>query len=157
MCAGAGMMTILETQSHESFWISCQIIYALGAGFGFQQPIIAAQTNFTGKDLPTALVLMSFIQTIGGAVAVSAAQSVFSNQLAANLRHSVPNADADLILNTGILNLKTRFGAEELSQILPAYNLSVTRVFLVATAMAAITAIGSLGVPWRSVKAKAVG
>lgn len=154
MCAGAGMMCILGTDSHESLWISCQIVYALGAGFGFQQPNIAVQTNFSGTDLPTALVLMSFIQTIGGAVAVSAAQSVFSNSLSASLRSSMPGADASVVLNTGILNLKTRFGDKDLLRILPAYNLAVTRVFVVAAVMAAITAIGSLGMPWRSVKGR---
>lgn len=156
MCAGAGMICILKTDSRESLWVSCQIVYAFGAGFGFQQPNIAVQTNFSGPDLPTALVLMSFIQTIGGAVAVSAAQSVFSNRLSANLRSSMPGADANVVLDTGVLNLKTRFGDEDLSRILPAYNLAITRVFLVAAVMAAITAVGSLGMPWRSVKGKKV-
>jgi len=157
MCAGAGMMAVLSSTSREPFWISCQIIFALGAGLGFQQPIIAVQTNFFGKDLPTALVLISFIQTIGGVVALSAAQNVFSNRLAASLRRLMPDAgDTDLILNTGILNMKSAFGAEEFEKvIMPAYNLSVTRVFLVATAMAAVTTIGSIGVPWRSLRAKA--
>lgn len=156
MCAGAGMMSILRSDSKASLWVSCQIVYALGAGFGFQQPIIAAQANFSGTDLPTALVLMSFIQTIGGVVAVSAAQNVFSNCLSASLRSSMPNADTSIILKTGVLKLKASFDGEELSRILPAYNLAITRVFLVAAVMAAITAIGSFGMPRRSVKAEKV-
>ena len=156
MCAGAGMMSVLRSNSQEALWISCQIVYALGAGFGFQQPIIAAQTNFPGTDLPTALVLISFIQNIGGVVAVSAAQSVFSNRLSANLRSSVPNIDTSIVLNTGILSLKTSFEDEDLTEILSAYNLAITRVFLVATVMSAITAIGAFGMPWRSVRVEKV-
>jgi hypothetical protein len=156
MCAGAAMMGVLSYTSSLPFWISCQIVYALGAGVGFQQPFIAVQTNFSGKDLPSALVLISFIQTIGGVVALSAAQSVFSNRLAVSIRQSMSGTgDADLILNTGILNLRSKSGPEEFeSIIMPAYNLSVTRVFLVATVMVAVTAFGSIGVPWRSVRAK---
>jgi MFS family permease len=154
MCAGAGMLSVLRSNSRPALWISCQIVYALGAGFGFQQPIIAAQTNFSGKNLPTALVLMSFVQTIGGVVAISVAQSVFSNSLSENLGESMMAGDADVVLDTGILSLKNNFGGEDLARILPVYNLAVTKVFLVAAAMAAFTAVGSFGMPWRSVKGK---
>lgn len=68
----------------------------------------------------------------------------------------MPNADASIVLKTGILNLKASFDEEELSSILPAYNLAITSVFLVAAVMAAITAIASFGMPWRSVKAEKV-
>jgi hypothetical protein len=154
MCAGAGTMTTLRTSSRESLWIACQIVYALGAGFGFQQPIIAAQTTFSARELPTAFVLISFFQTIGGIVAVSVAQSVFTNTLSTNLLSFMPDADTSLVLNTGILNLKNRFEDDELARVLPAYDRAVTRVFVVASLMAAGTAIASIGMPWRSVKVK---
>ncbi|KAL7929789.1 MFS general substrate transporter [Trichoderma chlorosporum] len=154
MALGAGMLTTFRVDAPTTLWIIYQIIFALGIGFGFQQPIIAAQTNFSGKDLPIALVLVSFIQNLGGIVALSTAQNIFTNQLIHNISKTAPNIDPKLVQKVGVLSLKLNFTKNELNEILPAYNLSITQTFLVATVMASVTAIGCCGIPFHSVKAK---
>lgn len=154
MALGAGMLTTLHVDTPTALWIVYQIVFALGIGFGFQQPIIATQTNFSGKDLPIALVLVSFIQNLGGIVALSSAQNIFTNQLMDNLHKAAPNIDPKLVQKVGVLSLKLSFTKKELNEILPAYNLSITQTFLVATVMASVTAIGCFGIPFYSVKGK---
>jgi hypothetical protein len=150
MAIGAGLLTTLHIDTSTSLWI----IFALGIGFGFQQPIVATQTNFSGRDLPVALVLVSLIQNLGGIVALSSAQNIFTNQLMYNLYKAAPTIDPKIVQKVGVLSLKLSFTQEELNEILPAYNLSITQTFLVATVMASVTAIGCFGIPFYSVKAK---
>ncbi|KAF3055356.1 Efflux pump roqT [Trichoderma lentiforme] len=154
MAVGAGMLTTFRVDTPITLWIIYQIILALGIGLGFQQPIIATQTNFSGKDLPIALVLVSFIQNLGGIVALSSAQNIFTNQLMYNIHKAAPNIDPKLVQKVGVLSLKLSFTKKELNEILPAYNLSITQALLVATVMTSVTAIGCFGVPFYSVKGK---
>lgn len=154
MALGAGMLTTLHVDTPASLWATYQIIFALGIGFGFQQPIIATQTNFSGKDLPIALVLVSFIQNLGGIVALSSAQNIFTNRLMHNIHEAAPDIDPKLAQKIGVLSLKLSFTEKELNEILPAYNLSITQTFLVATVMASVTVIGCFGIPFYSVKGK---
>lgn len=154
MAIGAGLFTTFRVDTPTTLWVLFEIIFALGIGFGFQQPIIATQTNFSGNKLPTALTIVSFIQNLGGIVALSSAQNVFTNQLVYNLRQIAPEIDASLIQESGILNLRHSLSEDDVRKILPAYNLSITRTFLVSAVMCCITAIGCLGIPMSSVKDK---
>ncbi|KAL6689755.1 MFS general substrate transporter [Trichoderma pleuroticola] len=144
MAVGGGMLTTFRVDTPITLWIIYQIIFALGIGLGFQQRIIATQTNFSGKDLPIALVLVSFVQNLGGIVALSSAQNIFTNQLMYNLYKAAPDIDLKLL----------SFTKKELNEILPAYNLSIFQALLVATVMASVAAVGFFGVPFYSVKGK---
>lgn len=154
MALGAGMLTTFRVDTPITLWIIYQIIFAFGIGLGFQQPIIATQTNFSGKDLPVALTLVSFIQNMGGIVALSSAQNVFANQLIYNQHKAAPNIDPKLVQKVGVLTLKLNFTKKELNEILPVYNLSITQTLLVATVMASVTAISCFGIPFYSIKCK---
>ncbi|TQS33642.1 hypothetical protein Golomagni_06005, partial [Golovinomyces magnicellulatus] len=152
MAIGGGLLTTLEINTSVPKWVIYQIVFALGCGFGFQQPIIATQAAFTKEQLPSALVIVTFMQTLGGIVAVSVAQNIFSNQLVTNLRKVAPNVDPSIIQNTGILDIKSQFTPEELKRVLPAYNTSITQVLTLSVAMGSATVIGALFIPWRSLK-----
>lgn len=152
MAIGSGLLTTFQVETKAALWIIYQIIFALGIGLGFQQPIIAVQTAFTGADLTTALVMMTFVQTLGGIVAVSVAETIFTNLLTKNLLHLDPQMDSGLVQRIGVLNLRDYFSNKDLPEILQAYNLTITTTMLAAVSMACFTVIGAFGVPWGSVK-----
>ena len=154
MSVGAGLMTTFKVNTGAAVWVVSQIIFGLGIGFGFQQPIIATQTVFSKTELPSALVVVSFFQTLGGIVAVSAAQNVFSRHLVANLQNVASDVNPSQILDTGILNLKSRFTKQQLAVVLPAYNRSITQTLIIGLVMSCITIVGVLGIPRRSVKTR---
>lgn len=156
MAVGAGLLTTLKIDSSAAQWIIYQIVFSLGCGFGFQQPIIATQTAFSAEQLPSALVVVAFMQTLGGIIAVSVAQNIFSNRLVANLRSVAPDVDPSIIHDTGILDIKSQFSPEQLRTILPAYNRSITQVLTLGLAMACATVVGAAFIPWRSLKKKKV-
>lgn len=154
MALGAGHLTTLRIHTPVPRWAAYQVLFALGCGLGFQQPLVATQTAFSPAQLPAALVVVAFMQTLGGIVAVSAAQNVFSNRLLADIRGAAPGIDADVIRDSGILGLKAQFTEEQLRVVLPAYNRAITQVLTISVAMACVTAIGAVGTPWRPLKSR---
>jgi len=43
MSVGAGLLSTLQPSSGAATWLGYQFIFGIGAGFGFQQPLIAVQ------------------------------------------------------------------------------------------------------------------
>ncbi|KAJ7158065.1 hypothetical protein C8R46DRAFT_908054, partial [Mycena filopes] len=76
MGVGAGLISTFDIGTGHAHWIGFQAIYGLGAGFGMQQPVMAAQTVLSLKDIPTGTSLIIFAQTLGDALFVSVSQNV---------------------------------------------------------------------------------
>lgn len=154
MSVGAGLLTTLKINTPVAKWVIYQVLFASGCGLGFQQPIIATQTSFDEEQLPAALVTVAFMQTLGGIISVSIAQNIFSNRLIANVRKVAPDVDPAIIQDSGVLDIKSKFTAEQLKRVLPAYNHSINQVLTIGAAMANVTAISAIFIPWRSLKTK---
>lgn len=74
----------------------------------------------------TAIII--FVQTFGGAIFVSVAQSVFNNQLVRNVvATGLPVNPGDL-LSRGATQLATLVSADQLPQLKLAYNKAITQV-----------------------------
>jgi len=116
-----------------------------------QLPLVVAQTVLPETDIPIGTALMTFCQTFGGALFVSVAQNVFTNQLIENLG-GVPDVDPKLVLSSGATELQTNVPSEVLQSVLAAYNGALTRTWLVAVALSALSLVGVVFVEWRSVK-----
>jgi hypothetical protein len=62
MPIGAGLLSTLKPDSGSAKWIGYQIIFGLGIGCGFQQPLIAAQAALPLEDIPVGTAIMMFSQ-----------------------------------------------------------------------------------------------
>jgi hypothetical protein len=152
MSIGAGLITTFKVHSGHSVSIGYSAIWGLGSGIGFQGPMIAMQT--LGKeDIPTASVIVSFAQTLGGVVFVSVGQNIFQSSMISRLEKAVGGIDASVIVAAGgDLDLKDRFSPEQLPAVLAAYNGALTNTFYAAVVLSCLTMIGALGMEWKSVK-----
>nr|AEX31648.1 MFS multidrug transporter [Trichoderma lixii] len=155
MSIGSGLLSTFQPDTRSPAWIGYQILFGAGVGMGMQQPLMAIQNVLDIRDIPTGTSMVTFLQTLGGALFVSVAQSVFTNQLLRSLATYVPDLDPDTVFSTGVTNLQKALPKEDLPGIELAYNEAVTRAFLVATALSATSILGSATIPWKSVKAKA--
>ncbi|ROV96151.1 hypothetical protein VSDG_05045 [Cytospora chrysosperma] len=155
-----GLMTTFTPESGSREWIGYQAMAStisatragIGIGLGIQQALIVVQTVMPLKDIPIGTAVMYFLQTMGGAIFVSAAQNVFANLLVADLSQSVPSLDPQVILQTGATELQKAVQPQYLPDVITAYNKAIVRAFLMAAIMAALTVIGSLAVEWRNIK-----
>ncbi|KAI9731054.1 MAG: MFS sugar transporter [Cirrosporium novae-zelandiae] len=156
MAVGAGLLTTFETDTGHAKWIGYQFIFGGGVGFGMQQSIIAAQTVLALKDISIGTSVVMFIQTLGGALAASIAQSVFSNRLVSGLVREVPGINPAIILDVGATKLRDVIDPSKITQVLSAYNDALTSTWYVAVAFGALSALGAAGIEWRSVKGKKI-
>lgn len=152
MSIGAGMISTWEVHTSSTAWIGYQILFSLGYGMGSRQPLVAVQAALDTKDVPIGTSAVMLLQTLGGAVFVSIAQSVFSNELAQDIRERLPSLNPAIVLNAGATNLRNTLSKDLLPGVILAYNKALTKTFLVAACMAALSIVGSLFMPWKSVK-----
>lgn len=154
---GAGLITTFGPDTSPGRWISYQIIYGLGIGLSFQPPYVAVQTVLDDSIVPTALVLLSFTQQLGGIFMLSIAQNVFLSRLTHNLTTAVPQLDPDAISNHGALGLISAVPAAARDQVVLAYSKALSDVFYIALGLTGVVALSALGVEWKSIKKEKTG
>ncbi|KAK4552984.1 MFS sugar transporter [Recurvomyces mirabilis] len=156
MSVGAGMLSTFHSNTASGAWIGYQILFGAGVGFGMQQTLVAVQTVLPKQDIPIGTAIVMFSQTLGGALFISVAQNVFTNQLLTNLKKVVPGLDPAFVLATGATSLKTAIPSQFLPGVQTAYNTSVMATFYVAVAMSVVSIFGAAALEWKSVKGKKI-
>lgn len=151
MPIGAGLISSFTVDSGRGEWIGYQVIYGFGLGLGMQQPMNAAQTVLGKQDLSIGASLMFFVRLLGGAIFISVAENLFTNQLISNLS-KISGLNSAIIANAGALNIRAAVSAEDLPQVLIGYNNAVRSAFYVSLALSCMTIFGALAMEWRSVK-----
>lgn len=149
---GSGLCTTFQVETSHAKWIGYQIIIGVGAGVGFQQCINAMQTVLPLHDIPIGIAIITFSQSLSGAMFISIAQNVFQNRLVASLIENAPMVNPAAVIQAGAANLSQRLSKEALPSVLYAYNLAVTETFYVAVATAGLSFFGAFLVEWKSMK-----
>lgn len=154
MSIGAGLLTTFRVNTQSPAWIGYQALYGIGAGLGMQLPLVAVQTALPEQDIPIGTATLMFSQTLGGSIFVQVAQNVFTNQLSKEIQGA--GLDAGIVLGVGATELRDSVPAVHLPEVLVAYSKALTNTWYVSVAMAVISLIPALFVPWKSVKDKKV-
>lgn len=156
MAISTGLYTTFSPTTPSSEWIPYQILYGIGVGLAFQQPYTAVQTVLPDSAVATALVVLSFTQEIGGIVALSIAQNMFTNRLTRNLTKEVPGLDPRIVLNNGALGIKNILAEEYAAGVKSAYNDAIVDVYYLALALTCLTVVGAVFIEWKSVREEKV-
>lgn len=154
MSIGSGLLTTLKPNSGHAEWIGYQALFGFGVGFGMQQTLIAVQTVLPKKDVPIGTAIIMFSQTLGGALFISVAQNVQTNELLQQLKSVVPDLDPAVVLSTGATELQNVIPKQYLAGVIAAYNTAITNTFYVGVAMAVVSVFGAVAMEWKSVKGK---
>lgn len=155
---GVGLLTTFQVDTAHPVWIGYQVLYGMGIGAGMQVSFVVVQAALPPADIPVAMALVVFAQTLGGAIFVSVSNNVFSNLLIKNLMEVVPDVTPSIVSSTGATDLKNVIEPQFLSGVLVAYNHTITQTWHTAVALAAVSTIGVAAVDWTlSLKAKKVG
>jgi FlaA1/EpsC-like NDP-sugar epimerase len=151
---GSGMLYTLRVDSNAGRWIGYQILAGFGAGACVQIPFIAVQVVLNRKDMPSGNAVAIFFNTLGGALSVSIGQNIFSNTLVQQIPRLTKNLDPAVIIGAGATNARLVTPPAELPGVLEAYNVAVTRTFILPIACAGLACLSSLLFEWKSVKGK---
>ncbi|KAJ6445403.1 major facilitator superfamily transporter [Purpureocillium lavendulum] len=154
MSIGTGLLTTLKITSGHAEWIGYQVIFGFGLGFGMQQSSNAVQAILSKEDFNSAISLFFFGMQLGGSVCVCIGQNVLNQKLIGSLKDArIPGLDPYAVLHTGATQLGRLVSSEaDLQKLQLAYNKSLTSVFYVAVAVAALSIFGGLFVEWKSIK-----
>ncbi|KAL8398464.1 hypothetical protein RB596_005839 [Gaeumannomyces avenae] len=153
---GFGLISTWGPDTDRPVWIGYQVLAGAGVGLGMQQPLMAVQAVLPIEDVPTGTSVVVFLQTLGGALFVSIGHNVFTNRLVENLSVLFPGVDVAAVLKSGATGLANSLTPEMVPVVLAAYSAALTKIFLVAAALSALSIIGSAFVEWESVKGKDV-
>ena len=153
---GAGLITTYSIDTPFPKWFGYQVLAGSGVGVGFQGGIIVVQTVLPLVDIPIGTACIAFFQSLGGAIFISVAQSVFQNGLATGIEEYTTGIDPQLFLHSGatlVRPILTEIHREDaLEGVLQAYVLGLTHCFTISVACACAAFIAAACLQWKSVK-----
>jgi len=148
-CVGAGLLTSIQLGTSASRIIGYQILYGIGIGCTYQNVLVAVQAEWRDRVelIPRATALISFGQIFGGALGVTIAETVFTNQLRRNLAISAPNLPASIIsaLEQSVTTLE-ELDPSVRETVLPAYMHSIAQTFFIGAIASVLISLCALAV-----------
>ncbi|KAG4032347.1 hypothetical protein MFRU_007g02530 [Monilinia fructicola] len=153
---GAGLIYTLKVNSNVGMWVGYQLLCGFGAGMGVQIPFIAVQVVLNAKDMPSGNAIAIFFNSLGGAIAISIAQNVFSNGLVKYIPQYAPEVNPGLVYQAGATHLRDVISPADLVGVLLAYCKSLDDSFVLSIAVGGIATICACFVEWGSVKGKKI-
>lgn len=151
---GYGLVSTLGPTSSAGQWAGYQVLFGAGRGVGIQMPFVAVQNTLPQKQIPLAMSLLTFSQTLTGALFLTLADTVFTNSLQSLLRQDAPGVDPEAVIEAGAgaSGFRDLVTPAELANVLGAYAESVSRVFYMCAALAAACFVLSWAMGWVDVR-----
>lgn len=118
-------------------------------------PFIAVQNTLSPTLIPISTSLLSFTQTLGGAIILSIGEAVFSASLQDDVPKYAEGVDATAVVAAGATKLKEVFTSPpQLAGILIAYSKGLNRVFYVAVGCSCACFLFAWGLGWQDIRKK---
>lgn len=115
-------------------------------------PIIAVQAVVPLSDVPVAVSLAVLFPQLGGAIALTAAQSVFLNRILPEIQKLDPDLTSKDIIAAGATGLKALVTEGQLPILLKAYAGALDGPFKVAAAFSVVGVFVAFAIEWKSIK-----
>ncbi|KAL1889707.1 hypothetical protein Sste5346_008692 [Sporothrix stenoceras] len=153
MAIGCGLLTTLHPDTSHTHWIPFQVLQGLGAGMTVSMPYVATQIVLKPADIPVGTATLQCFQFFGASVLLAVGECLFQNRLVSQLStFNFDMTEIEKILSAGSAAVRSVVTADELTDVLLAYNNAITHTFYLAASVAAVALFLSLGIRWKSVK-----
>lgn len=148
LASGGGLYQLIRADSPIGYWIGFQILSGLGYGLCSQMPILAVQVVLDKADIPTGLVVVMLFQMLGGALAPSIGQNLFTDTLLRELSQ-VKGINGPAVVAAGAKDFRKLVPPELLDAAIQAFVVAIRNVFWVAVAAPLLAWITSCAIEWR--------
>lgn len=148
LALGGGLYQLMRADSPRGYWVGFQILSGFGYGLCSQMPILGVQVALSKVDIPTGLVVIMFFQMLGGSLAPSVGQNLFTDGLLRNLS-KVQGVDAPAVVAAGAKGFRDVVPPELIDAAIDAFNSALRNVFWVALATPILAWILSWATEWR--------
>lgn len=152
LAVGSGLISTYSPTTPITAWIGYQILLGLGRGLGMQMPIIALQNFLPDKDIAIGTSFMMFGHTMGGAVFLSIAQTIFVSGLRSLVPVYSPGTDPETVIQAGELANRLTQSKEEMAGVFMAISKSISRVFYMTAGAGVGAFIFAWGIGWRDIR-----
>jgi hypothetical protein len=98
---GAGLCATFDLHTPVAKWFGYEVLTGLGIGVGFQGGMVIVQTVLFLEDIPIATAMVSFFQTLSGALFVAVAQLLFQHSIKNQILKEAPELDPRIFLQGG--------------------------------------------------------
>ncbi|ELQ33364.1 major facilitator superfamily transporter [Pyricularia oryzae Y34] len=156
--AGAAMLMIIDPNRNLGFVIGAQILIGVGVGAGGEQANVAVQAVLPSSKLARGTSLSLFARLFGFALWVPVAQSIIQKEIFVQIG---PELTGQIFGEGEARDLREQleeiFDGDNTPDYLDALdrvNYAITRAFMLAVILAALSLPFSMLVEWRSVKKK---
>ncbi|KAL0765944.1 hypothetical protein CaCOL14_011685 [Colletotrichum acutatum] len=147
--AGCVLLQRLDRESSIGQWIGFQILSGAGIGLAEQVPFIAVQVVLPDSDMPTACAMVVFHRLLGGAVGLSIASNLFSQELNRRLAGAPGGVNVKAIQDAGASDLAKAVPAAILPLVQKAFSFAISRAFILPIVVAGASLILSFGMQRR--------
>ncbi|KAK3386508.1 major facilitator superfamily transporter [Podospora didyma] len=144
-----GLLTTWTPDTGDAQTFGYLALYGLGQGFGWQQPIVMAQTLLPRADIATGTALSSVCKLLGGTIFVSASQNLFNNKFRDEVVQRLPEVDSENLLHIGITELRKSVDTSLIPVISSCYNDALRPVWWLLLALSLMSLFGAAGVKWK--------
>jgi hypothetical protein len=148
------LMTVRPQQTSRAKWVGFQILCGAGIGLGEEQGLYMVQTTLPENDVSTGVGIILFVQTFGGALFVSVAQSVFLENISKALKTLAPNLDPHSVLNGALTGLPGSSDSQASPALQAVYGVAIKDALRVGLILATVSSLGALLYDWKSLKTK---
>jgi hypothetical protein len=104
--------------------------------------------------MPTGNAIAIFFNSLGGAIAISIAQNIFSNGLKTHLPIEAPGVDVQTIISAGATFLRSMVSEIQLPGVLRAYMEALKEAYVISIVVGGIATVFACFVEWKNVKGK---
>ena len=138
---GSGLLTTLLPTSSTAALAGYQVLGGIGLGLALQTGFLGAQAVLPAKDIAVGTSLITFAQSLGGALGVSIGNTVLLCCLRSHAAElAAVGVEIDVVIGAGATGFRGSVSGEALAVLLEAYNHALHRVLVMACAF--------LGVAW---------
>ncbi|KZF19804.1 putative MFS transporter [Xylona heveae TC161] len=151
---GYGLLSQLSPTTSVAKWIGYQILYGVGSGCTAAAPYIAIQNLVPAEQIPLAMAIIIFMQNIGAATSLIAANAIFSN----SLRHQLQQRSEqighapDIIVSAGVRSIRKLVSGSQLVAVLAAYSKSIDHVMYLGLGVSVAVLVFAWGLGWKDIR-----
>ncbi|KAF6800944.1 major facilitator superfamily transporter [Colletotrichum sojae] len=151
---GYGLMSTFTPYTEVAKWVGYQIFYGVGSGAMSSGAYIAVQNTVPTPQIPIAMAIIIFMQNMGGAIFLIAANAIFSNTLRRELqsRAELIGIEPEAVIAAGAKAVRTVVPAEGLSEVLEAYSAGVGAVMYLGVGLSIATWAFGWGLGWKDIR-----
>lgn len=150
-----GLLSTLSPSTSTGKWIGYQILLGAARGMGMQMPLTAVQNSLPPALTSISMSLVTFCQTFGSAVFLTAGDPVFTNSLRTAILRDAPGVNPAVIVAAGATGIREVVtNPVQLAGVSAAYSTSIDRVFYLAVGLACACFCCTWGLGWKDIRKK---